>query len=425
MSKARTKAASTKRNTSKCNIPEALREDVYPPGTAGVTEEDCVGRGGCWEQSGKATVPSCYKKDDEMIENQLELLCGKHALNNMLLEEKFVWVEDGPLLIGGADPKNPSTKINLWQSCELYAKDLKQEELVPAVESKMKIIQAYLSCSNVPNRVTEFGGNQNLKDLKAGKSRPIAMHPNYLKQIKAYSLIKKKTPFEALGIDEQLILSADMDYEVALENWKTTKSDYDLRYGCKELDDVKDAISAKVLEEMYISPDSLCVTRKVDPSDEFGQLPIQIFPKILDMLSFEYEVIDLRSVMKDEEDRGVEHNEDAFNVTFSERIDAELDNPQLLGVLITNSIHWICISKYSNLCDKQEGYALVDSLKSGFKRICRNKAELVTALAKYEPVGAVFVYAKSENAYLCKAVKKMRAKAKKGGARRTRITRRR
>lgn len=413
------KTAATKKNVSKCDIPVELREDVYPPGTAGVTEEDCVKRDGCWEQSTKEGVPSCFKKDDETIENQFELLCGKHALNNILLEEKLVWVEDGPLLIGGADPKNTDTKINVWRSCIVYADDLKQEELGPAVETEMKIIKAYLESSNVPNRVTEFKGHQNLKDLKAGKSNPIHMRDDYLAQIKAYA-VKRGKVYDALDIDERLILSADMDYEVQLEKWKISKAEYDLLYGCKELASVQAEITAKVLKEMYISPDSLCVTKKVAKSDRFGMLPIQLFPKLLTMLSYEFDIIDLASVMKEEEDNGVEHNDDAFNVAFSTRLDAQIDNPHLLGVLISDSTHWICISKYSNLCKKQEGYALIDSVKRGIERVCRNKSDLMMELVDFEPVGAIFVYARTEDAYLSKAVKKMRAFAKKGGARKTR-----
>jgi hypothetical protein len=141
------------------------------------------------------------------------------------------------------------------------------------------------------------------------------------------------------------------------------------------------------------------------------------------MLGYEFDIIDLGSVMKEEENNGVEHEDDAFDIAFSMRLDEQLDNPQLLGVLVTESTHWVCISKYSNLCKKDEGYALIDSIKRGIKRVCRNKAELMSELAKYEPVGVIFIYARSEDAYLSKAVKKMRALAKKGGVRKTRKAR--
>ena len=64
------------------------------------------------------------------LEPQVSNLCGKHSINHVLQEEKFVWDEDNKLLYIPKRPadvlsnrehiKNPKTKINLVRACKKY-----------------------------------------------------------------------------------------------------------------------------------------------------------------------------------------------------------------------------------------------------------------------------------------------------------------
>jgi len=62
-------------------------------------------------------------------EAQVSLLCGKHAINNILQEEKLVWEPSKPLLIDKktkevanifTNPMFVQTQLNLHKFCELY-----------------------------------------------------------------------------------------------------------------------------------------------------------------------------------------------------------------------------------------------------------------------------------------------------------------
>jgi len=74
-------------------------------------------------------------------EKQKALLCGKHALNNILQESKFVWMRskaryvdiEGNSLPDDSDPKNTTVKINFWAECNIYKqttdREIKEEYL--------------------------------------------------------------------------------------------------------------------------------------------------------------------------------------------------------------------------------------------------------------------------------------------------------
>ena len=76
-------------------------------------------------------------------EQQKAALCGKHAINHVLQEEKFVWEPKVktlyiPTLPAGEDPtthaKKQGTQINLVMACKEYENDdlnRRLEELYP------------------------------------------------------------------------------------------------------------------------------------------------------------------------------------------------------------------------------------------------------------------------------------------------------
>jgi hypothetical protein len=77
----------------------------------------------------KAAKPQPQAKID-YTENQVAHLCGKHAFNMLLQEEKFVWLPNRALYINKTtqkalpsattNPKDQAVQINLWSYCRIF-----------------------------------------------------------------------------------------------------------------------------------------------------------------------------------------------------------------------------------------------------------------------------------------------------------------
>ena len=85
-------------------------------------------------------------------EKQLAYLCGKHALNNVLQEEKCVWVDYGNVIIGPDDVMDSDSTINLYHLCELYEDEVKTKEAGLTLNSALKEIKHTLSNPKMPSR---------------------------------------------------------------------------------------------------------------------------------------------------------------------------------------------------------------------------------------------------------------------------------
>jgi hypothetical protein len=107
-------------------------------------------------------------------EAQVSLLCGKHAINNILQEEKLVWEKDKPLLIDRktkesatvfTSPMFSQTQLNLHKFCELYparVAQASQQSLENAQATMTKTDLCDMANGNVPLE----GLNFILRDLQ-------------------------------------------------------------------------------------------------------------------------------------------------------------------------------------------------------------------------------------------------------------------
>ena len=353
------------------------------------------------------------KVKSNYIEDQEEHLCGKHAINNILLEQKFVWEEEKGLLIGGDDPLKKGTKINLWASCNLYEARLKVDELGPALDNKMNEIMGFLTGAS-RRRKEDFEGHFSFRS----SNTRFAMSSDYVNRLTKYAKTQGVN-LKTIGKKEQQKLSANMDYDYENGKWEEVKKRYEELYGGKSRSEIETKIKTEVMNEMFIHPDRLCVTKRLNDDDMMGQIPIQVFPEVLSLLGLKGVILDNPAAVLEAEAMGDKVDELVFDKAFKRRLNTEINKPSLLGVLLSSGTHWVCISKYSNLCKGQTGYALVDSVSRGIKRVCRKKAELLKELDDFDVLGAVFIYAHGENPYLAEAVKRMRnvtnMSRKKGG----------
>jgi hypothetical protein len=70
----------------------------------------------------------------DLLERQTLLLCGKHAINHVLQEEKLDWRPKNPqlLLTGSRNPLNRDTRINLARFCDTYFAYFRAVHQIPA-----------------------------------------------------------------------------------------------------------------------------------------------------------------------------------------------------------------------------------------------------------------------------------------------------
>ena len=70
----------------------------------------------------------------DLLERQTLLLCGKHAINHVLQEEKLDWRPKNPnlLLTGSRNPLNRDTRINLARFCDTYFAYFRTVHQIPA-----------------------------------------------------------------------------------------------------------------------------------------------------------------------------------------------------------------------------------------------------------------------------------------------------
>ena len=293
-------------------------------------------------------------------ESQEALLCGKHALNNILQEEKFVWEEDTEDdYIGGENPMIQGVKINTLIKCKSYEVELKQQKIAFFVSDTLSQIKKTMNGSP-PNR--------NSKNAE-GK-------PNY---------------------------KNDNAFSRSLDSFVKQKSEYNKLYSGKSDDEIR-----KMIQEEYnwyeLPEDEKCDVSPVK-EEEAGQLPILIIPKLLDILYYDYKIFtgysDEGDVEADVKHRVIR----ALN---------ELEKSNCIGVLINvGAWHWTAIVKYRKNCISlthstgTQMYAYADSLHCKLDDLenCKTLPELKKYLNENVNIqGAVFIYS-NELSYVSQALK--------------------
>jgi hypothetical protein len=287
-------------------------------------------------------------------EHQLAHLCGKHAFNHIVQEEKLVWAPNKALFINKAtqkgvaltsNPKDPEIQINMWSFCRNYGLLLLKEQRDEFVTEEATRLHRQLS--KKPSLNDEYYKQENGKYAKDLKDDLEKWEANY--KIYGNMTIPK--------IKEKLNKDYDIDNEMA-----------DLE---------------------HLADGGIGCTMK---GASRGDIPYAMFREVLDMLGYHYE--------------------EAAEDNWEERIKPIIDSPDLLGLLINQGRwHYVAVPKYTvkKQC-KTPKYTFADSATSEENILsCQTKLQLYKTIAELPPTRMFAIYARGDGAYESVAVKRMKS----------------
>ena len=287
-------------------------------------------------------------------ESQKALLCGKHALNHILQEEKYVWVHgDNTVLLGGKDPMKKNTKINLWSYCGEFEKAKKLEEVGFMADEEANTAIAYM---------------RGTKKAPTRKSKSATGKYDY---------------------------STKEDFDAAKAGFTRQLKEYKARFKGFTDEQIRTHVRDDLIASWNIPEEDLC---NRDDDSSAGMLPIQAFPSMVAMLGLESKILD-RITASDlyRKRTGSEPTESSFEEEFHVMLRTELLKPSCLGIVVNKQgpAHWTAVVKFSPAC-KKNTYAYIDSLVCSTKNNCFDINTLITNhLSDGTMSGAVFLYQKA------------------------------
>jgi len=306
----------------------------------------------------KNTIKAASKKElvpeVDYKEHQVAHLCGKHAFNHIVQEEKLVWAPNKALFINKANqkgvaltsnPKDPEIQINMWSFCRNYGLRLLKEQRDEFVTEEATRLHRQLS--KKPSLNDEYYKQENgkyAKDLKGDLEKWEANNKIY-------------GTMTIVQIKEKLNKDYDVDNEMA------------------DLDQLADG--------------GIGCTMK---GASRGDIPYAMFREVLDMLGYAYE--------------------EAAEDNWEERIKPIIDSPDLLGLLINQGRwHYVAVPKYTvkKQC-KTPKYTFADSATSEDSILtCQTKLQLYKTITELPPTRMFAIYARSDDAYQSVALKRMKS----------------
>ena len=245
--------------------------------------------------------PSSHPNNPEntYMETQKEQLCGKHALNHLLQEEKIVWLEGKNTLVtqGGENaPENSSTKdknikYNLWNFCQVREKN-----------EIDRLLEDYIT------------GEANRRANLLGTLEPNKDDPNYIQR-------------------------GTSNLQNDINEWKKIQT----KYKGMDPDKIEQDVRAEVqndenLKKTYIEQ----IKTSQGTCETNGNVPFQWFVDIFEELGYRY-----TEVGKND---------------YQAELEKNLNEPNYLGFFINQGAwHYVSSPKYSNYENNCE-YVIADSM---------------------------------------------------------------
>ena len=237
--------------------------------------------------------------ENTYMETQKEQLCGKHALNHLLQEEKIVWLPQKNTLVtqGGENaPENSSTKdknikYNLWNFCQVREKN-----------EIDRLLEDYIT------------GEANRRANLLGTPEPNKDDPNYIQR-------------------------GTSNLQNDIKDW----NDIQTKYKGMDPDKIKEDVRAEVqndenLKKTYIEQ----IKTSQGTCETNGNVPFQWFADIFEELGYKY-----IEVGKNE---------------YQAELEKNLNDPNYLGFFINQGAwHYVSSPKYSNYENNCE-YVIADSM---------------------------------------------------------------
>jgi hypothetical protein len=279
------------------------------------------------------------KDEPTYHERQVAYLCGKHALNNVLQEEKFLWSEDG---------KSPN-QYDTHYLCKVYNKEIEKAAKEKAIEERFQLALGYLNGSKPLPKETNHKNEA-----------------EYLTQLSGY-----------------------------YEEQNATVSKYGSLYNANNHDAIKTNLGNKMKKgiDYFVGNDEQCVLGK---SGKRGNFPILFMKQIIEQLNYRAELIWSESVIGGNETNVFTK----IRNSFLEHLPVALKDSTCLGVVLNkDGNHWTGIVKYNGVCNTKNPpmYSYADSLAEKCDTKCYTEEELLLHVRSLSIHGAVFIYTTSSS----------------------------
>ena len=284
----------------------------------------------------------------DYTESQVAHLCGKHALNMLLQEEKFVWLPNRALFIdkltGKAlpsdktDPKNTNVQINVWNYCRIFG------------------------LREIQNRKQAYLDEESSKLLRQLAAEPTLDDEYYTRAAGKYA----------------------SEFPSDLAHWKKNK----LKFGTKDKEEIEAILSKEYTEDTLddLADGGIGCTM----SGAFrGDVPFAMFRELLDMLGYTYE--------------------EAHEHDWTERVTPHLKTRPFLGLLINQGTwHYVAAPKYATRKTCRSGKYTFANSTDRPPITCFTKRQLFKHIEDLPPTRMFIVFAHSPDAYQSVAVQRMK-----------------
>ena len=299
-------------------------------------------------------------------ESQAQLLCGKHAFNHILQEEKFIWNSSTKnMYIGGTDPLDKKTKINLFGVCKMYEEIVKEEYVLQSLPTELKRV---------------------LDQVHERTSPPDTDPPDPTKADKRNKKFAGKT-------DKQIY---DIMMQDKVDNLKQFMDEREVlkeKYAGKTDDEIGELLKAHLIEESK-SPEFYVPVRSCDFNTPVGNVEIDLLARLRDTLN-------LKGVLTTLGHGYPDYINDMVNI-----IRIQSTKPEFLGVILGTGNHYTAIVMYDDDCEplrrtrKSLTYSYIDSmniekgsckLKAG--KMCYTEEELSDLIHSVNPSSMLFIFA--------------------------------
>ena len=286
------------------------------------------------------------------MENQQKQLCGKHALNHLLQEEKIVWVPNKSTLLteGGKTPdiKDKDTKYNLWNLCQEREKNEIDRLLEKYIEEESQ--RRILVVTSEEPKETDATYTELIDDGNGGL-----------------------TPRGTSNLQNDI------------NEWKKNQAQYGNN---KDPDTIKEDVEKEVennsdLKQKYTEQ----IKGSQGTCDSGGNVPFQWFTDVFEELGYRHV--------------------DVGKNDYQTKLEGAMNDPNYLGFFINQGTwHYVSSPKYSNFENNCE-FVIADSL--GPKYTCyKTKEEYFKALPTLPVERGYLIFADDANAYQSVAVERMK-----------------
>ena len=350
-------------------------------------------------------------------EQQKAALCGKHAINHVLQEEKFVWEPKVktlyiPTLPAGEDPtthaKKQGTQINLVMACKEYENDdlnRRLAELYPGLLAAL--IRRLL------NDVEPESGDVKIPPVGSSERKQEKFKGKTDEQIRKIIMDGRDASFKLLQKRQAEERAKYNKYITVGENGKVTDVNRE------ELD--------KVYKLEWLADEKKTIATEGTVCQPGGNIIPEIFTKWANILGFKGFTTSINDVDKtpaNGKDVGeFIYNNDAavYLAEMIKLLPSQLQKPEFLGVMLgqlgDRAGHYTAVVMYDDgACEpnrrveadmSKKLYSYIDSMyvteRDGVckldkgKKACYTQKDLLDEINKYRPTCMIFLYGYDED----------------------------